>query len=153
MTQQKRATSLLEAPRPVTYHSACMQIKRTFINETTHQRTKEVYSAYRKEREREIKTRQDQAHLAQLCSGKHLALQAYRHQLDESIPALCPRCQEEEQTLEHWFLRCPGTLGARQQIFGGEEDFNLSQLTKSPSQSIALARRTLLGAGGRSSDQ
>ena len=48
-------------------------------------------------------------HLAQLHSGKNLALQAYRHQLDESIPALCPRCQKEEQTLEHLFLQCPGS--------------------------------------------
>ena len=148
----KRATDLLVNPRPVTFRSACMMIRKTFTDEITHQRTREVYSAYRKDREREVKSRQDQVHLAQLRSGKHLALRAYKNQLDNEIPALCPRCQEEDQTLEHWFLRCPGTLEARQQIFGGEEDFNLSLLTKCPRQSLALARRTLLGAGGRSSD-
>ena len=41
----KRATNLLETPRPITYRSACMQIKKTFTDDINHKQTREVYSA------------------------------------------------------------------------------------------------------------
>ena len=122
-----------------------MQIRRTFEDDLTHQRTREIYSAYNKEREEQIQSRKDQVLLAQLRSGKHMALMEYRHMLDESVSELCPRCQESEHTLEHWLLKCPATLAAKVEIFGTGE-IGLNILTKEPRKAIALARRTLLGA-------
>ena len=147
--EAKKATDLMDTPRGTTYRSACMQIRRSFEDEIGDAKIREVYRKYDKEMERTIKTRKDQVTLAQIRSGKHLAFRAYRHQLDNEEPADCPRCGEAEHTLEHWFLKCPGTLEARREIFGGEEDQGLSQLTRNPSMSLALARRTLLGAGYR----
>ena len=43
--------------------------------------------------------------------------------------------------MTHW-IECPGTLLARQGIFGTVE-VDLSALTRQPQLSIALARRTL----------
>ena len=140
----KEATGLNVATRPVSFRSACMQIRRTFEDDLTHQRTREIYSAYNKEREEQIQSRKDQVLLAQLRSGKHMALMEYRHMLDESVSELCPRCQESEHTLEHWLLKCPATLAAKVEIFGTGE-IGLNILTKEPRKAIALARRTLLG--------
>ena len=125
-----------------------MQIKRQFKDEITHPRVQQVYSAYNEEREEaEIKTRKDQVTLAQIRSGKHRSFRLYKHTLDKETSPLCPRCGEENHDLEHWMTKCPGTLEAKNDIFGGEEDFGLHQLTRNPSLSLALARRTLLGAG------
>ena len=143
----KQASSLLAPTRPITFRSACMQIRKTFKDEIEHPRIKDVYSKYNKETEQLIKSRKEQTTIAQIRSGKHLAFNEYRHELDKSVPKTCPRCAEEDHSLEHWFLRCPGTLEARQDIFGGEEEYGLFLLTKEPAQSLALARRTLLGAG------
>ena len=142
----KSASGLLAPSRPITYRSACMQIKRTFQDDIKHARVRDVYRDYKIENEREIKSRKDQVTLAQIRSGKHLAFNKYKHKLDGSVSKLCPRCSEEDHTLEHWFLRCPGTLQARQEIFGGEDEFGLFLLTKEPIRSLALAKRTLLGA-------
>ena len=143
----KNAANLMDTPRRITYRSACMQIRRSFPDELTNPKIAETYSKYDSERERELTSRKDQVTLAQIRSGKHLAFRAYRHQLDQEVPAECPLCGQEDHTMEHWFLRCPGTLKAKRNIFGGEEDQGLSQLTKNPSKTLALARRTLLGAG------
>ena len=51
----------------------------------------------------------------------------------------------EKDDLEHW-LTCPGTMAARMNIFGTTE-VELSALTEYPESCIALARRTLRGAG------
>ena len=143
----KNAAGLMTPSRPITMRSARMQIKRTFKDDTQHPRIKQVYSASREEREEEIKNRSDQVALAQIRSGKHRAFRSYSSKLDKESSDVCPRCEEEEHTLEHWMLKCPGTLEAKNDIFGGEEDFGLHQLTKNPTLSLALARRTLLGAG------
>ena len=143
----KNATTLMPETRPITLRSAKMQIKQTFKDEIKHERTKQVYSAYDKETEREVKSRKDQVTLAQIRGGKHLDLKEYANFLDNSVSAKCPKCDEKEHTMPHWLLRCPGTLQARHEIFGDVEDFGLSVLTKYPNRSLALARRSLLGAG------
>ena len=80
--------------------------------------------------------------LAQLRTGKHRALQAYENMIDGEVSQTCPHCKEEDHILEHWLLRCPATLRAKQEIFGDEE-IGLHFLTKYPARSLALARRTL----------
>ena len=124
-----------------------MQIRATFRDNIEDERTRQIYSAYNKDTEKEFKSRMEQVTIAQLRSGKHRALKAYENLINGDVSSECPRCKEEDHTLEHWFLRCPGTLQARQDIFGGEEEFGLHLLTKFPARSLALARRTLLGAG------
>ena len=111
-----------------------------------HDIMEQVYGAYNKETEALIASRKDQVTLARIRSGKHRAFSSYNHLLDDSVPDVCPTCQEGPHTLEHWWLRCPGTLAAKREIFGGGEEQGLVLLTKEPLRALALARRTLLGA-------
>ena len=113
-------------------------INHTFKDETVHQRIKETYSQYNKEREREITTREDQVLLARIRSGKHLAFQSYQHSLDENVSSKCPRCGEGEHNVEHWLCKCSATLDARRKLFGEEMEGGLALLTKYPSKSVAL---------------
>ena len=85
--------------------------------------------------------------LAQIRSGKHRAFGTYKKLLDDSVDDACPTCQGEPHTLEHWWMRCPGTLAAKHELFGGRDEQGLMLLTKEPRKALALARRTLLGAG------
>ena len=103
-------------------------------------------------RTRTITCRKGQVTLAQIRSGKHLAFQAYRQVFDSDVSATCPLCQEAEHILEHRISECHGTLAARRDIFGEKETVCLGLLTDRPRESLALARRTLLGAS-HSADQ
>ena len=143
----KEAADKLGPGRPITLRSARMQIWRTFEDEIMHRTMAQVYGAYDKEKESLIETRKDQVALAQIRSGKHRAFGAYRKALDDSVSDMCQSCQEEPHTLDHWWLRCPGILAAKREILGGGEEQGLLLLTKEPRRALALARRTLLGAG------
>ena len=142
----KSAAEMLGPGRAITLRSAKMQIWKTFQDEITHKVMAQVYSGYDKEKE-QMANRKDQVTLAQIRSGKHRAFRAYQKLLDDSVDDVCPKCQEEPHTLEHWWLRCPGTLAAKMELFGGGDGQGLSQLTKEPRKALALARSTLLGAG------
>ena len=123
-------------------------IKKTIRNPTTHPIMKEVYKHYSTEKDKlELLTRKDQVLAAQLRSGKHKAFQSYQHLLDETKPATCPRCSSgEDHTLEHWFMRCPGTMAVKHELMYDEKmDEGLGLLTKCPAKAIALAKRTLFG--------
>ena len=128
---------MLAESRPVMLRSASMQIRRSFPDVIQHPRVREVYSAFDKETEQQIKSRADQVQLAQIRSGKHNVFQAYMHKHGKADTPECPLCQGEDHTLEHWFLRCPETLEARMDIFGGEDEYGLHQLTKKPSKAMA----------------
>ena len=136
----------MDTPRSTTFRSVCKQIRRTFADEMTNLTIAEIYSKYDIDREREISSRRIRWHWPNYVAEKHLDFLAYHHQLDEEIPAECPRCGEGEHTLEHWCLGCPGTLETKQHI-GGGADQGLSQLTRNPSRVLALVRRTLQGVG------
>ena len=145
----KEGADLETAQRPISYRSACMMIKKSISYPTSHPVMKKVYQHYSTEKEKEeITTRKDQVLLAQLRSGKHKAFATYQHMLDETKPATCPRCTSgEEHTLEHWFMRCAGTMAAKHDIMYDEKvEEGLALLTKCPAKSLALAKRTLFGA-------
>ena len=92
-------------------------------------------------KERAITSREDQVYLDRLRSGEHPHLRYTANKLNPAIPANCRRCGHEEERVTHW-IECPGTLSARQEIFGTVE-VDLGVLTSQPQLSIALARRTL----------
>ena len=145
----KSGAELQVAYRPTTFRSSCMMVKKSLPNLTHHRTTREVYKCYSSAKDQEeVKTRKEQVLLAQLRSGKHKAFQSYQHLLDDTKPATCPRCNTgEDHTLEHWFLRCPGTTAAKHALFFYEKmEEGLGLLTKCPAKSIALAKQTLLGA-------
>ena len=95
-----------------------MLIKKTYEDEIGHTRTKEVYSKYNKDKEKCIQSRKEQVLLAQIRSGKHIAFRAYPNRLNGEISPDCPLCGEGEHTMEQWFTKCPGTLAAKNQIYG-----------------------------------
>ena len=133
------------AGRPVTFRSARTQIWKTFGDELRNDIMEQVYRAYNKETEALIASTKDQVTLVWIWSGKHRAFSSYSDLLDNTVPDVCPTCQEGLHTLEHWWLRCLGTLATKREIFGGGEEQGLMLLTKEPLRALALARRTLLG--------
>ena len=54
----------------------------------------------------------------------------------------CPKCHEAPETLEDWLLECPGTLAARQEIFGTTV-VGLAILSQDPHGTTMLAKRCL----------
>ena len=86
----------------VTYTSICARIIQMVKDPPgQHERTAEVYSAYRSSRERQIRSKRDQNLLAKLRTGKYKGLRAYKILLDGSDPT-CPLCNQEPQDLQHW---------------------------------------------------
>jgi len=107
----------------------------------------QMYSHISKTKEQKITCKWDQVELARLRSGHHWDLRSYLHRIDENISPTCPRCHRADDTTVHLF-ECEGTLAARFEIFGTVE-VPPSALTSHPQLALALARRTLRGAGSR----
>ena len=88
--------------------------------------------------------------MARLRAGHHWDLRTYMHRVTvnstaSTVEPTCPRCKEADEDTQHLF-RCPGTSALRQELFG-MVDVPLSALTNHPVQALALARRSLRGAG------
>ena len=133
-----------EAFAPTWYHSASSRIRALCKDPPpSHQRTREVYAPFSKEKEMEVKSRDDQTLLAKVRSGHTVLFAAYRHRIDETESALCPLCENGEQDLSHWMTECAGTLQKRFEFFGPEGYRRLDALTKFPTEAITLARSTL----------
>ena len=143
----KDATTLQAAYRPTTFSSACAAIRQEIRERylSHHVRTAEVYSHISKTKEQLVKKRSDQVTLARLRSGHHKAFKEFHHRLDQTVDPICPKCGEDQHTLEHWFLQCESTWAAKREIFGDDSDMGLGLMTKSPIGTLTLARRTLLG--------
>ena len=130
------------ADLPISYEIAKSLIKRTLSDPPpTHHLVKQTYSNHCYKKDLAVGSRKDSATLAQLRSGHSLLLAAYQHKIDEEKPDICPICEEEPQTVEHW-LKCPGTAQKRQEIFG-KTDLSPAVLGDHPLETLALARATL----------
>ena len=141
----KSAAKIPGPAHPISYNSACTIIKKITKDPlNTHPRTHKVYSALSRDRERLIKSREDQSLLAKLRSGHYVGFRAYKNRIDPSTSPTCNLCGEEDQDLEHWLVRCPATAKERLLLFG-EHSGSLDCLTRFPIESLTLARRTLLG--------
>jgi len=135
--------------QPTTIKSARSVIKRHVRDgaiKNEHAFLTEVYRDYSSHREKQITSRTDQVHLARIRCGKHLAFADYDKQLHEEVDNSCPRCDHTQHNLHHWFSECPGTSAEKHKLYGEENGDGLRLLTRKPKQSVALARRTLLGA-------
>ena len=91
-----------------------------------------AYSAMSASKERAIMSRV-QVYLDRLRAGEHSHLRYTANKLNPAIPPNCPRCGHEEERVTHW-IQCPGTLSARQEIFGTVEA-DLSALIRQPPHS------------------
>ena len=130
-------------PRGITYSTASALIKRMIIDPPAeHKVVKETYKHISLAKDSKITSRKDSALLAQLRSGHCKRLAAYNHRLDETVSPMCRRCDEEEETVEHW-IRCPAATLKRQEIFG-DDTVDLGTLTKHPLRSLTLAKATLM---------
>ena len=89
-------------------------------------------------------SRSDKVLLARLRTGHHYAFRKYLNRLDPSIDPKCPLCKEDEHSLEHWLIDCPGISQERMNLFGSHRG-QLSWLSSHPLKSVALAKMTLLG--------
>ena len=138
------ASGLKERAKPTTYKSAVATIKYTIKDPSpSHARTAQIYQKLSRERdEKTLLSRRDAVMLARLRSGHNMLLSGYRTLINPAESPSCPRCEEANETVEHWLVDCPGTLAARQEIFG-RTTVELSILTEDPEGAVALAKRTL----------
>ena len=136
--------------RPTTIKGIYPLIKRHIMEPPCSQdriHIQQMYSKISKTKEQKIKCKWDQVELARLRSGHHWDLRSYLHRIDDNISPTCPRCHLADDTTAHIF-ECVGTMAARHEIFGIVE-VPPSALTSHPQLALALARRTLRGAGSR----
>ena len=110
-----------------------------------HARSKLMYDKMSKSSDVGISTRSDQVLLARIRSGWDLRFAATRHRFNIELDPSCPRCGHESEDMEHWLLRCPGTMAAKQAIFGTSSG-ELDVLTEFPEKALELAQRTLRGS-------
>ena len=147
---KKAADLFSEGPASISWKAIAASIKLAARDHPTHERTKKVYAAYSREKEKRIKSREDQTLLAKLRSGHTILFAGYRKRIGLDDDGQCPLCPEElnprpEQDLEHW-MTCAGTAAKRQALFGNNGMGDLGVLTSHPTETLALARGTLLGA-------
>ena len=133
-----------EPPKPTS-----MKLEKAWIKRKTrdpspiHHRTRLTYEHLSDKRDRDIiKNRKDTVVLARLRAGHCEKLAAHKNLMDLTADPTCLLCRENSQTNEHWILECPGTVAARQYIFG-TTDVGLNILTSDPKGAVELARRTL----------
>ena len=121
-------------------------IKRSIKDDPpSHHRVKRTYHAFSEKREKEqVHSKKDAVMLAQIRSGHSRLFKAYANLMDPTVDPTCPSCKEAAHTVEHW-MDCQSTLAARYELFGTTEP-RLELLSEEPSLSVALAKRTLLGA-------
>ena len=132
--------------RPTTLRGIIPVINRNIIDPPCRPEVKHVEDAYKnisRSKEKEIKTKWDQVYLARLRAGHHWDLRSYMHKIDNDVSPLCPRCKVDVDTTSHIF-ECPGTMAARQRIFGTVE-VPVCALSTHPAESLALARSSLRG--------
>ncbi len=130
--------------RPISYAPTRSLIRRTLTDPPpTNPRTVEVYGGFSWSKDCTATSNQaDAVLLARLRAGHTPLLKAYANHLDPSADPLCPLCEEEPQTIEHWLRRCPRLDATKQHIFGSPSP-PLKVLTTDPERVLALARVTL----------
>ena len=101
----------------ITYKTAKALIGRELVEPpTTHVRTKAVFDG---PCDQEPLSRGDAVFIAQLRSGHCRKLAAYRSIVETNFSPICPHCDMEAETLEHWLQDCPATAVKRIRVFGG----------------------------------
>ena len=101
----------------ITYNMAKALIGRELVDPpTTHERTKAMFDGLR---DQEPLSRGDAVLIAQLRSGLCRKLAAYRIIDESNFSSICPHCDMEAETLEHWLQDCPAMAVKRIRLFGG----------------------------------
>ena len=139
----KNAAKIPGEGREVSYESIKAQVNlRIRDPPMSHARTRKVYSCFSKEKEKTVKGRSDQVRLARLRSGHSLDLRAHQNRYDNHVNPICQKCDAQvAEDVEHW-LKFPAHGHSRLDIFGTRH-VELSDLTRRPKESAALARQTL----------
>ena len=138
-----------DLPRGISLRGVIPAINTTITDACPmHQRTAQVYSCITNSKERQITKRSDQTMLARIRSGHSLLFSSYKHRISGSGDPKCKRCNSgADDDVEHW-LACDGTAEARMKTFGSIH-VELSDLTRCPRESVALARNTLFRGAER----
>ncbi len=75
-------------------------------------------------------------HLRRFRSGYHPALRRWQHLIDRSEEATCRICNDEDETYDHLWLRCPTFDADRKRLDLGA---SIDELTRFPVPAQALA--------------
>ena len=143
------AKNYTEPPHGTSLRGVIPAINTVIIDDRlTHARTAQVYSHISSSKERLVTKRSDQTMLARIRAGHSLLFSAYRYRISGSGDPKCKRCNSgEDDDVEHWLV-CDGTTEARMKNFGTIH-VELSDLTRCPRKSIALAQITLFRGAER----
>jgi ribonuclease HI len=153
----KDATRIEDAGRPVSLASEWARIRQKIQDPPPTDpgdiRIHKIYSGYSRARdEMEVTTRKDQTNIARLRARTHPALQAYQKKIGASLTVTCPRCDHDEEDLEHWLHHCPAMSSKKMKIFGsGVLESNILALM--PGKSLELAGASILWAPGSPSSE
>ena len=135
--------------KPITIGAAKSCIKRMICepeipDEPEFSYIKSAYSQVSQKRDQDANlSRKDAATLAQLRAGHCIKLAAYKARIDKTRSPTCPRCELEDETAQHWLMRCPAHALARQTILGFEPNLDAQILGSHPYEAALFARRTL----------
>ena len=139
----KHATTLDEVPTEIPFGSACARIKSVIRDDhSSHARTARVYAKYSKQKEAEVKTRNDQVLLGRIRTGHHWHFESYHQLVDKEHDTTCEECGFKLHDLKHWLCDCPATAHIRMRLFGTSEIF-LEILTENPLAAILFTRAAL----------
>lgn len=107
----KEATKLnpeIPNDQPISYDIAKSLIKRGISDPPPeHPLVKQTYCNHTYKKDLSVRNRKEGTTLAQLRTGHCLLLASYRHRIDETKSDICPLCEEEPQTVDHWLTKCP----------------------------------------------
>ncbi len=74
-------------------------------------------------------------HLRCFRSGHHPALRRWQHLINRSEDAMCRICNDEDETYDHLWLRCPAFDADRTRLDLGE---SIDELTRFPTRAQTL---------------
>ncbi len=77
----------------------------------------------------------EMTHLRRFRSGHHPALRRWQYLLNRSEEATCRLCNDEDETYDHLWLRCPAFDADRKRLDLGE---SIDELTRFPTRAQTL---------------
>ena len=104
----------------------------TFVSTPLHTATYPIVPAHREDTQL---SKRDMTHLRRFRSGHHPALRRWQQLINRSEEATCRICNDEDETYDHLWLRCPAFDADRMRLNLG---VSIDELTRFPLRAQAL---------------
>ena len=113
--------------------------------EISHERAKKTYGERRGPKTKIEKTwpRKKRTLYARLRTNHAKELKHYQHRIGNEEDAICAKCGEEDETIEHVLCKCPALELQRRRIYEGE--WHQEMMVTAPKQSMELLKHRFEG--------